>query len=123
MEVVAWAAAPWAVVQWSWILAVVVLVVLVALPSVFNVPGDKNHVGRPVNGVTRIAIETVLFGAAVIGAAFAWPQWAAGLVGGLTIAAVMAGLPRWRWLSRQNQGATNIERSAGASSIHGGRRR
>ena len=50
VELCAWIAAPWAAAHWSWIAAVLVLVVLVALPAAFNVPGDKHHGGRAVSG-------------------------------------------------------------------------
>jgi len=100
MELAAWVAAPWAAARWSWLLAVVVLVVLIAIPAVFNVPGDKHQAGRPVTGATRIAIELVLFTAAVIGAAVAWPSWAAAAVALLALVAVVVGLRRWRWLLR-----------------------
>lgn len=107
VELVAWVTAPWAAAMWSWVLAAVLLVALVALPSVFNIPGDKHHVGRAVSGVTRIVIEAMLFGAAMAGVVHVWPLWAALLVGCLMVVAVVAGLPRWRWLLRQDQAATN----------------
>lgn len=98
-ELTAWVAAPWAASRVSLILAVVVLVVLVALPSAFNVPGDKHKVGgRAVSGPVRIGIELLLFAAAVAGAALAWPAWAAAAVAVVVVVAVAANLPRWRWL-------------------------
>jgi hypothetical protein len=98
-ELTAWVAAPWAASRVSVILAVVVLVVLVALPAAFNVPGDKHKVGgRAVSGPVRVGIELLLFTAAVAGAASAWPVWAAMAVAVLVVVAAVANLPRWRWL-------------------------
>jgi hypothetical protein len=98
-ELTAWVAAPWAAARVSWLLAAAVLVVLVALPSVFNVPGDKHQsAGVAVPGAVRIAIELVLFGAAVAGAVLAWPTWAWLLVIALVAVTVVAQLKRWRWL-------------------------
>jgi len=101
MELIAWIAAPWAAVAWSPVLAVVVLVVLVTLPSMLNVPGDKHRDGHAVSGATRIAVEILLFGSAVLGAALVWPAWAALSVAGLALIAIVTNLPRWRWLTHQ----------------------
>jgi hypothetical protein len=100
VELCAWLAAPWAAAQWSWVAGVLVLVVLVALPATFNVPGDKHHGGRPVSGSVRIGIELVLMTAAVIGAVVVWPAWAVAGVGTMVAADVVVGLPRWTWLLR-----------------------
>jgi uncharacterized protein DUF2568 len=105
-ELAAWVAAPWAASRVSVVLAVVVLVVLVALPATFNVPGDKHKIGgRAVTGPVRIGIELLLFAAAVAGAALAWPEWAAVLVLLLVLVAAAANLPRWRWLVATTSGA------------------
>ena len=99
VELVAWVAAPWAVAaRGSWVAAVLVLIVLVALPATFNVPGDKHRDGRAVSGRVRIGIELLLTGAAVLGACFAWPVWAAVAVVVLAFAFLALGVPRWRWL-------------------------
>jgi hypothetical protein len=98
-ELAAWVAAPFAASQVSVGLSVAVLAVLVALPALFNVPGDKHKVGgRAVTGPTRIGIELLLFAAAVAGFALAWPTWAAAAVAVLVVVAIAANLPRWRWL-------------------------
>src|SRR5438067_1099754 len=90
-ELTAWVVAPWAASRVSWILAVVVLVVLVALPAAFNVPGDKHTVGgRAVGGPVRIGIELLLFAAAVVGASVVWPEWAAVVVLVLVMVAAAA---------------------------------
>ena len=49
-------------------------------------------------GPVRIAIELLLFAAAVAGAALAWPAWAAAAVAIVVLVAVAANLSRWRWL-------------------------
>lgn len=99
VELAAWVAAPWAASRTSWVLAVVVLVVLLWLPGFYNVPGDKNFSGRPVSGPLRIAIELLLMAAAVWGAWSVWPDWAAITVSVVTGIALLANLPRWRWLA------------------------
>jgi hypothetical protein len=97
-ELTAWVAAPWAATHVHWLLAVLVLAVLVALPSTFNVPGDKHRTGVAVSGAVRIGIEVLLFASAVIGAAIAWPTWALVLVVVLVAVTTIAQLKRWRWL-------------------------
>jgi hypothetical protein len=98
-ELTAWVAAPWAASRVSLILAVAMLVVHVALPATFNVPGDKHKVGgRAVSGPTRIGIELLMFAAAVAGSVLAWPTWATAAVAVLVVVAIAANLPRWRWL-------------------------
>src|SRR6478735_894327 len=94
VELVAWVAAPWALASWSWAAAVLLLVVLVALPATFNVPGDKRHAGHPVSGRVRIGIELLLTGAAVLGAWVAWPTWAGVAVTVLAAAFLGLGLRR-----------------------------
>ncbi|MHA6617410.1 hypothetical protein [Pseudonocardia sp. DLS-67] len=104
-ELAAWVAAPWAASRVSVVLAVVVLVVLLALPAAFNVPGDKHKIGgRAVSGPVRIGIELLLFASAVVGATLAWPEWAAVLVLLLVLAAAASNLPRWRWLVATTRG-------------------
>jgi hypothetical protein len=99
MEIAAWVAAPWALWDTSRVLAIVVLLVLLWLPGVYSVPGDKNFSGRPVSGPVRIAIELLLMAAAVWGAWSAWPDWAAITVSVVTGIALLTNLPRWRWLA------------------------
>jgi hypothetical protein len=104
-ELVAWVAAPWAASRVSVLLALVVLVVLLALPALFNVPGDKHKIGgRAVSGPVRIGIELLLFASAVAGAALAWPEWAAVLVLLVVLVAAASNLPRWRWLVATRRG-------------------
>jgi hypothetical protein len=99
VEIAAWVAAPWAVGGVHWALGAVVLVVLLWLPGVYSVPGDKNFSGRPVAGPVRIGIEVLLMAAAVAGSWVVWPQWLAITVTALTAVALVANLPRWRWLA------------------------
>lgn len=99
-EAVAWVAAPWALASVSPVLAVVAVVLLITLPTVFSTPGDKNQVIVAVPGVVTVAIMLLQFGAAVAGAWVAWPSWAAYVVTALVAVALVLELPRWRWLMR-----------------------
>ncbi|MGW0658506.1 hypothetical protein [Streptodolium elevatio] len=99
-ELVAWVAAPWALASVSPILAVAAVSALIALPTVFSTPGDKNQVVVAVPGVVTIAIMLLQFAAAVAGAWAAWPRWAALAVTGLVAVALVLELPRWRRLLR-----------------------
>jgi hypothetical protein len=101
IELTAWVAGPWAAVQlfdsgWA---AIPALVLLMGLPSIFNVPGDKNIEGIAVSGMVRIAIEAFLLAVAVVSAWFVWPPWAAFFVTVVAIGMVVTGLPRYRWLA------------------------
>ena len=62
IELAAWVAAPWAAAElWGGWAAVPTLIVLLALPSLFNTPGDKNQTsGFATPGPIRILIEMVL---------------------------------------------------------------
>jgi hypothetical protein len=111
VELCAWIAAPWAAAQWSWVVGLLVLVALVALPATFNVPGDKHHGGRAVSGPVRIGIELVLVAAAVLGAVLAWPAWAVAGVAILVAADLVVGRPRWAWLIRSTAAAGRDTRS------------
>ena len=101
IELTAWVAGPWAAADLAgsgWV-AIPALVVLMGLPSVFNVPGDKNVTGVAVPGLVRIGIEAVLLAVAVAGAWVVWPAWAAVLVSIAAIGMVVTGLPRYRWMA------------------------
>jgi len=102
MELTAWIAGPWAVAElfgsgWA---AVPALIVLVGLPATFNTPGDKNQTGIPTAGPLRIGIEMALFAVAVAGAWYVWPDWAAIPVTMAAVAAIVTGMPRYRWLAQ-----------------------
>jgi hypothetical protein len=104
-ELAAWVMAPLAVSGVSVGLSVAVLAVLLALPAYFNVPGDKHKVGgRAVTGPVRIGIELLLFASAVAGAVSVWPVWASAAVAILVVVAIVANLPRWRWLVATTRG-------------------
>ena len=98
VEVIAWIAAPWAVAQEAWWLAIPVLVVLVGLPAVFSTPGDKRQVIVATPGPPRVAIEMLLHAAAIAGAWLVWPAWAAAIATVIVLAALATGTARLRWL-------------------------
>lgn len=97
-ELVAWVAAPWALADYSVVLAVAAVVVLVGLPTVFSTPGDKKHALVPVPGAVTIGLVVLQLVAAVLGSWLAWQPWLAVLVTALALVTVLAELPRWRWL-------------------------
>lgn len=102
IEVAAWVGGPWAAIDvaGAWWAAVPTAVVLLALPALFNTPGDKKTTPIATPGPIRIAIEALLLAAAVYGAWRVWPSWlaiAVSLAGGLMVA---FGIPRYRWLLR-----------------------
>ena len=97
-ELVAWVATPWALSAYSWPLAVLALVVLIGLPTVFSTPGDKAHVIVPVPGAVTILLVVLQLVAAVVSAWWRWPVWAAVPVTLLAGAALVTEQPRWKWL-------------------------
>ncbi|MEV6050006.1 hypothetical protein [Streptomyces sp. NPDC052107] len=97
-ELVAWVATPWALSEHSWPLAVLALVVLVGLPTVFSTPGDKASVIVPVPGGVTILFVLLQLVAAVVSAWWLWPAWAAVPVTLLACATLVTERPRWRWL-------------------------
>ncbi|MDO0938750.1 hypothetical protein QQY66_46180 [Streptomyces sp. DG2A-72] len=97
-ELVAWVATPWALSGYSWPLAVLSVVVLIGLPTVFTTPGDKAHGIVPVPGVVTILLVLLQLVAAVVFAWLAWPVWAAVAVSVLAAATLVTERPRWRWL-------------------------
>jgi len=107
MELAAWVLGPWAAGDlfgspWA---ALPTLLILLALPSVFNTPGDKKVTGIATPGPARIVIEMLLLAVAIIGAWIVWPVWAAVLVVILAGATVTTGMPRYRWLAAQTASA------------------
>ncbi|MEV6326994.1 hypothetical protein [Streptomyces sp. NPDC051909] len=97
-ELVAWVATPWALSTYSWLLAVLAVVVLIGLPTVFSTPGDKRQVIIPVPGTVTILLVLLQLAAAVISAWLAWPVYAAALVSLLAAATLVTERRRWRWL-------------------------
>lgn len=106
IEVVAWIAGPWAAYNLtrSLLSAATALVVLVGMPAALNTPGDKNVVCVAVPGLVRVLVEAGLAAVAVGGAWLVWPALAAVAVTSLSVALVVTGLRRYRWLL---QGATS----------------
>ena len=109
MELAAWIAGPWAVAEltgngWA---AAPAAIVLVALPAVFNTPGDKKQTGVPTPGPARILTELVLFAVAVAAAWYVAPTWIAAPLTIAAVAAIATGWPRYRWLARGAPAATD----------------
>ncbi|MET8135428.1 MULTISPECIES: hypothetical protein [unclassified Streptomyces] len=99
-EIVAWVATPWALSGHSWALAVLSVVVLIGLPTVFATPGDKSNVLVPVPGWVTVLLVLLQLVAAVVCSWLAWSGWAAGPVTVLAAATCVTELRRWRWLCR-----------------------
>ncbi|MFD7873624.1 hypothetical protein ACFV5G_05760 [Streptomyces sp. NPDC059766] len=97
-ELVAWVAAPWALSEYSWFLAVLAVVALVGLPTVFATPGDKKQVIVPVSGTVTVLLVLIQLAAAVIAAWVVWPAYAAVLVSLLVATTLVTERRRWRWL-------------------------
>lgn len=107
VELLAWVAGPWAMGRWLGLwAAALALVILVALPAVFSVPGDKQQVIVAVPGVVRFLIETDLGLAAILAAWYAWPVTAAVVTTVVAVGAQLSGWRRSRWLL---QGAPTFE--------------
>ncbi|MFB7757425.1 hypothetical protein ACFC18_48945 [Streptomyces sp. NPDC056121] len=103
-ELIAWVATPWALWERSWPLAVLAVMILIGLPTVFSTPGDKAHVLVPVPGSVTVLLVLLQFAAAVTSAWLAWPVWAAVLVSLLVAAGLVTERRRRRWLlSRDHQ--------------------
>ena len=101
IELTAWVAGPWAaadILDSGWA-APAALVVLLVLPSIFNVPGDKNVTGVAVPGPVRIFIEALLLAVAVVASFLVWPLWASAFVAVAALGMVVTGMPRYRWLA------------------------
>ncbi len=98
-ELVAWAATASALWPVSWQLAVVAVLVLIALPTIFATPGDKPQFVVAVPGVVTIALVALHVVVAVVASWIAWPVIAAAAVTVLAGASVVTELPRWRWLA------------------------
>ncbi|MET8874187.1 hypothetical protein [Nocardia sp. NPDC004604] len=100
VELIAWIATPWALAGHSALLAVLSVVVLIGLPTVFATPGDKKQILVPVPGWVTIALVVLQVVAAVMSTWVLLPTWLAVLVQVLAVLTVIAELPRWRWLWR-----------------------
>ncbi|MBT8213592.1 MAG: hypothetical protein KJP12_00075 [Acidimicrobiia bacterium] len=89
-------------------MAIPTLIVLLALPSLFNAQGDKNVTAIAVPGPVRLIVEGILLGVAVVGAWIVWRPWAAIAVSVVAAATIVTGSARYRWLA------------AGAPPVEGG---
>ncbi|MFI0964887.1 hypothetical protein ACH4S8_26345 [Streptomyces sp. NPDC021080] len=99
-EIVAWVATPWALSDRSWLLAVVSVVLLIGLPTVFATPGDKSNVMVAVPGRATVLLVLLQLVAAVVFSWLAWPAWAAVPVSLLAVVTCVTERRRWQWLSR-----------------------
>ena len=97
-ELVAWVTTPWALSTYSWPLAVLAVVALVGLPTVFSTPGDKTQVIVPVPGAVTILLVLLQLAAATIAAWVVVPGYAAVLVSLLVVTTLVTERRRWRWL-------------------------
>lgn len=97
-ELVAWVATPWLLADRSWLLAVLSLVILIGLPTLFSTPADKANVIIPVPGAVTVLLVLLQLAAAVISSWLLWPAWAAAAVSLLAAATLVTERPRWRWL-------------------------
>ncbi|GLW47957.1 hypothetical protein Stsp02_36190 [Streptomyces sp. NBRC 14336] len=98
VELVAWVTTPWALAGYSWLLAVVSVVLLIGLPTCFSTPGDKAHVIIAVPGWGTILLVLLQLVAAVVSSWAVWPAWAAGLVTFTAVVTLCTERRRWRWL-------------------------
>jgi hypothetical protein len=98
-ELIAWVATPWALWSHSRVLAIVAVVLLIALPTVFGTRDDKpGGVLVPVPGVVTILLVLLQLVAATAAAWAAWPWWAATAVTVLCLVVPITERPRWRRL-------------------------
>jgi len=97
-ELIAWVATPWALWPHSALLAVLSVMLLIGLPTVFATPGDKNQVIVAVPGAATIALVLLQLAAAVLAAWAIWPSWAAIAVTALAAACLVTEQSRWRGL-------------------------
>ncbi|WP_328764886.1 MULTISPECIES: hypothetical protein [unclassified Streptomyces] len=97
-ELCAWVATPWALAPTSVVAAVVAVLLLIGLPTVFATPGDKNQVLVPVPGAVTVGLVLLQLVAAVTASWAAWPAWAAVMVTALATACLWTERPRWRRL-------------------------
>lgn len=97
-ELIAWVAAPWALASHSVLLAVLSVVVLIGLPTLFSTPGDKNNVIVAVPGYVTIALVLLQLVVAVVASWIAWYPAVAVVVTVLAVATVVTEQPRWRRL-------------------------
>ncbi|MBK3642303.1 hypothetical protein [Streptomyces sp. MBT33] len=79
-------------------LAVLAVVLLIGLPTVFSTRGDKANVVVAVPGWATVLLVLLQLVAAVVSAWWLMPVWAAVLVSLLAAATLVSEGPRTRWL-------------------------
>ncbi|MCH2517401.1 MAG: hypothetical protein MK210_04245 [Dehalococcoidia bacterium] len=89
---------PWVAAQLSVWLIFPALLILTGLPLVFSTPGDKKQIIVATPGPLRVLLEIALHLVAVAGAWMVWPGWIACCATIIVLAAIVAGLPRTKWL-------------------------
>ena len=112
IEMVAWAAGPWALAELvgAWWVAIPAVVILVVVPATFSTVGDKNQVIIATPGPLRIVIELALLAVALGAAWYLWPTWIAVAVTLLGAAMLVTGRERYRWLA-QGAGSAGISQN------------
>lgn len=105
-ELVALVATPWALWQYSILLAIASIVVLIGLPAVFSTPGDRPGGDGPVAvpGAVTILIVLIHLSAATVAAWAIWPWWAAVVVIALCGAVLVTEQTRWKAITRRTRG-------------------
>ncbi|MDD9965348.1 MAG: DUF2568 domain-containing protein [Myxococcales bacterium] len=99
-ELITWTVGPWVVWQSSPGLGVAAGIVLVALPSVFSTPGDKNTIVVATPGPVRLAIELLLYAVGALGPWLVWSLPVSLLCTSVIAASIITGIPRLLWLFR-----------------------
>ena len=105
-EVGSWAAIGMAIAQVNLVLAIAVVLASVAIPAVFATPGDKPDVTIAVPGWVTVVVLAATMAGGIVAAWIAWPWWGAAGLSALTVASLVAELPRWRWLLTAGSGVT-----------------
>ena len=99
VELVAWVAAPWALVGHSVALAVIAVLLLIGVPTVFGMPGAKKQSVRvAVSAPLAIGLECAQAAVAIVAAAVIWPLPAVLAVAAVAVVAGALQWPRWRWM-------------------------
>lgn len=101
-ELIAWVATPWALWQYSILLAVVAVLVLIGLPAVFSTPGDRPGGDSPVAvpGIVTVLLVLLQLVAAATATWVIAPWWLTAGVLALCVTVVGTEQSRWRSLIR-----------------------
>ena len=99
-ELIAWVSGPWVATQVNPFLAILVLVVLIGLPTVFSTKGDKRHTIVDTPGPVRVLFELLQYSVAAIAPWLIWPTPIAAICVLIVVVALALGLPRLSWLLR-----------------------